>query len=272
LLIFQNHQINRSFGIKEDSILKVSGKSGKGTEELLEAVVSRIPPPRGSKDAPLQALVFDTWFDTYRGVVLMVRVKDGTIQAEDRVMLKATQRWYEVQEVGAMHPEAEPVQRLSAGQVGYIICNMKHAAEARVGDTVVREQATAALEGFKPPLPMVFAGVYPMDSSEFDQLNKSIEKLTLNDSSVAITKESSNALGLGFRYSSHPHPSPLVLGFVCSLAGPPAASRRFCQHPYPNIRESIPASHRLRLSFGASAQRRLRTAARRGETARGVVS
>ena len=177
----------------------MSGKSGKGTEALLSAVLDLVPPPIGDRGARLQALVFDTWYDTYRGVVLLLRIKHGSVKVGDRVMLKSTQRWYEVHEVGVMHPEPEVVRRLSAGQVGYIMCNMKQAVEARVGDTLVDEAATAALPGFKSPLPMVYAGIYPMDSSEFDQLNKSIEKLTLNDASVSVTKESSNALGLGFR-------------------------------------------------------------------------
>lgn len=144
----------------------VSGKSGKGTEALLDAIVHNIPPPIGNPNGQLQALVFDTWYDTYRGVVLLLRIKEGSVKAGDRVMLKSTSRWYEVQEVGVMHPEPELVQRLSAGQVGYIICNMKQAVEARVGDTLVADAAIAALPGFKAPLPMVYAGIYPMDSSE----------------------------------------------------------------------------------------------------------
>ena len=180
----------------------MSGKSGKGTEALLDAILDRVPPPVGNRHGQLQALVFDTWYDTYRGVVLLLRIKQGSVKAGDRVMLKSTQRWYEVQEAGVMHPEPEPVRRLSAGQVGYIMCNMKQAVEARVGDTLVADAAIPALPGFKAPLPMVYAGIYPMDSSEFDQLNKSMEKLTLNDASVAISRESSNALGLGFRWTT----------------------------------------------------------------------
>ncbi|EKX46254.1 hypothetical protein GUITHDRAFT_157755 [Guillardia theta CCMP2712] len=192
-------QVHAALGYAKEEILQVSGKTGVGVEELLRAVIERIPPPTGSLQNGLRALVFDTWYETFKGVVSLIRVMEGQIAHGEKFLMKSTDKTYEVHELGIMHPEATPVTRLQAGQVGYILCNMKSPAEARVGDTVCSDASVEALKGFQPPVPMVFAGIYPIDASDFDALNKAISKLLLNDTSVSIFKESSNALGLGFR-------------------------------------------------------------------------
>jgi len=141
----------------------------------------------------------DTWYDTFRGVVMLARIWQGKMKRGDIITMKSTGKKYEIQELGIMHPELVPVSSLNAGQVGCIIANVKTPIEARVGDTIVLDVDTPALLGFDPPASMVFAGIYPMDASEFDLLDKAMDKLTLNDASVSCIKESSNALGLGFR-------------------------------------------------------------------------
>ena len=201
-------------GVQRNQLILVSGKTGAGVSEpiageeisLLDAIIERIPAPSpgptGSADLrclPSQALIFDTWFDPFRGVVSLVRLKKGTLRKGDFFYMKSTGKRYEVQDLGIMHPEFVSVPALHAGQVGCILANVKTPIEARVGDTIVVEPVTEALPGFDPPKSMVFAGVYPMDASEFDALDKAMSKLTLNDASVSCVKESSNALGLGFR-------------------------------------------------------------------------
>jgi len=203
-------QVKKLTGVERDQLLLVSGKTGAGVLEpiageqqsLLDAIIERIPAPAGSaelRSEPLQALLFDTWYDTFRGVVMLARIWQGKMKRGDVITMKSTGKKYEIQELGIMHPELVPVSSLHAGQVGCIIANVKTPIEARVGDTIVLDVDTPALLGFDPPASMVFAGIYPMDTSEFDLLDKAMGKLTLNDASVSCIKESSNALGLGFR-------------------------------------------------------------------------
>ncbi|KAJ2807075.1 Translation factor guf1 mitochondrial [Coemansia furcata] len=193
-------QIESAFEIDADCILKISAKTGLGIEQVLPAVIEKTPPPLGSADKPFKALLFDTWYDTYVGVVCLMAVKDGSICRGDRIVSSHSGTKYEVMEVGVMHPEQTPTTQLRVGQVGYIVCNMKSIAEAHVGDTFYLDKfPVEALPGFVPAKSMVFAGVFPIDAGEFDRLNESIQKLTLNDSSVSVHKETSAALGQGWR-------------------------------------------------------------------------
>ncbi|KAJ2041420.1 Translation factor guf1 mitochondrial [Coemansia sp. S3946] len=193
-------QIESAFEIEADCILKISAKTGLGIEQVLPAVIEQTPPPPGSADKPFKALLFDTWYDTYVGVVCLMAIKDGSIRRGDKIVSNHSGTKYEVMEVGVMHPEQTPTTLLRVGQVGYIVCNMKSIAEAHVGDTFYRDRfPVEALPGFVPAKSMVFAGVFPIDAGEFDRLNESIQKLTLNDSSVSVHKETSAALGQGWR-------------------------------------------------------------------------
>lgn len=193
-------QMESLFDFKADEIIHASGKSGIGITDVLKAVIERIPCPISNNDAPLKALLFDSWFDSYRGVMCLIAVKDGSIKKGDRITLAQTENDYEVLEVGLMYPEETPMDALYAGQVGYLITGMKTVKEARVGDTIYHtRQPVTPLPGFKPAKPVVFAGIYPLDASEFEMLRDAIDKLTLNDASVTIEKTSSPALGLGFR-------------------------------------------------------------------------
>lgn len=193
-------QMESLFDFKADEIIHASGKSGIGITDVLKAVIERIPSPVSNNDAPLKALLFDSWFDSYRGVMCLIAVKDGSIKKGDRITLAQTENDYEVLEVGLMYPEETPMDALYAGQVGYLITGMKTVKEARVGDTIYHtRQPVTPLPGFKPAKPVVFAGIYPLDASEFEMLRDAIDKLTLNDASVTIEKTSSPALGLGFR-------------------------------------------------------------------------
>lgn len=193
-------ELERLFDFTSEQCLLASGKSGIGIHEILEAIIQRIPQPKGDITLPLKALLFDSWYDDYRGVICLVAVQDGIIKKGDMIHLLQSDAKYEVLEVGIMYPNETAMSALYPGQVGYIITGMKTVKEARVGDTLthVRSQVTP-FPGFKPAKPMVFAGIYPVESEEFDLLADAIEKLTLNDASVSVEKKSSNALGLGFR-------------------------------------------------------------------------
>lgn len=193
-------QLHKLFDFQYDEIIKTSAKSGIGIQELLDAIVERIPAPTSTVDAPLKALLFDSWFDIYRGVICLIALKDGAIHKGDKISLAQTGESYEVLELGLMYPNEYQTPALYAGQVGYLIAGMKTVREARVGDTMyhAKKQVTP-FPGFKPAKPMVFAGIYPVDNSDFDLLRDAIEKLTLNDASVTVEKKSSPALGLGFR-------------------------------------------------------------------------
>ncbi|KAJ1645223.1 Translation factor guf1 mitochondrial [Coemansia erecta] len=193
-------QIESAFEIESDKILHISAKTGLGVDQVLPAVIEKTPPPLGSVDKPFKALLFDTWYDTYVGVVCLMAIKDGSIKRGDRIVSSHSGTKYEVAEVGIMHPEQTPTTLLQVGQVGYIVCNMKSIAEAHVGDTFYKDRhPVEPLPGFVPAKSMVFAGVFPIDAGEFDSLNESIQKLTLNDSSVSVHKETSAALGQGWR-------------------------------------------------------------------------
>lgn len=194
------HQLNSLFDFTDQQIILASGKSGIGIENILNAVIDHIPSPSAHAHLPLKALLFDSWFDSYRGIICLIAVHDGTIAKGDRITLAQTHLSYEVLEIGLMIPEPTPTAALYPGQVGYVITGMKTIKEARVGDTIYHhKKPVVPFPGFKPAKPMVFAGIFPIDASEFEPLQDAVEKLTLNDASVSIEKKSSAALGLGFR-------------------------------------------------------------------------
>jgi GTP-binding protein LepA len=179
----------------------VSAKTGQGVPDLLEAIAARIPPPKGSADAPLRALVFDSWYDSYRGAVVMVRVKEGTLRKGDKIRLMATGRTHEVVEIGCFAPHATQLAELGPGEVGFIAANIKSVSDTKIGDTITTATrgATQALPGFKEVKPMVFAGVFPTDSAQYEELRDALSKLHLNDASFRFEPDTSEALGFGFR-------------------------------------------------------------------------
>ena len=194
-------EIERVLGIPADSILRISAKTGDGVEELLDAVVARVPPPSGDPDAPLRALIFDSSYDQYRGVVSSLRVMDGVLRARSRVRFMQADFTEEVEEIGIRAPIPTPVEELAPGEVGYLIAGIKDVGQARSGETVTdaAHPAPDALEGYRDPNPMVFCGLYPIDGDELPALREALEKLRLNDSSFTFEPESSGALGFGFR-------------------------------------------------------------------------
>lgn len=194
------NEMEHALGVNPAEVLRISAKAGIGLEALLGAIVDRIPAPKGSADKPLKALLFDSWFDEYRGVVCLVEVIDGKLKKGDSITSAHTLEDYEILDIGIMYPEMVSTGALYTGQVGYIVAGMKTVKEARVGDTFYESKnPVPALPGFKPAKSMVFAGIYPVDTSDYDLLRDSVEKLTLNDPSVHVEKESSTALGFGFR-------------------------------------------------------------------------
>ncbi len=193
-------ELKNLFDIGIDENILASAKNGIGIDLILEAIVTRMPAPKSQSDQPLKALLFDSWFNEYKGVICLIAIKDGTIRVGDSITFAQTDRTYEVLEIGLMYPDEMPVEALYAGQVGYLVAGMKTVREARVGDTVFHaKKEVTPFPGFKPSKPMVFAGIFPVDSSEFEILRDAIEKLTLNDASVTVEKTTSTALGLGFR-------------------------------------------------------------------------
>lgn len=193
-------QMNSLFGIDPSQVLRISAKVGTGVEDVLTAVIERVPPPTADKSKPFKAFLFDSWYDQYRGVIANIAVCDGIVRRGERVMCLSSRKPYQVQEIGIMHPTQLPTDALYAGQVGYIITNMRNTTEAQIGDTFCHERAEVEpLPGFKPAKAMVFAGLFPSDQSEFTALRNAIEQLTLNDSSVSVHNDSSPALGQGFR-------------------------------------------------------------------------
>jgi len=194
-------QMEHVIGIPRSEALLVSAKTGQGLPELFEAVVQRIPPPKGDPDAPLKALLFDSWFDTYRGVIVLVRILDGELRTGDRIVLMASGAEYEAEEVGYLTPKPVKSDVLRTGEVGYLIAGIKKLSDARVGDTVThRNRPTATpLPGFKEAKPMVFCGIFPAGESNIEELRDAMEKLRLNDASFQYEPENSPALGLGFR-------------------------------------------------------------------------
>jgi len=195
-----SEQLIKLFDFTRDEIIPASAKAGIGIKEVLDAVVEKIPAPQGNPDQNLKALLFDSWFDEYRGVICLIAVHDGIIKKGDNITLAQSGKKYEVLELGLMFPDQKQKNALYPGQVGYLVAGMKTVKEARVGDTIYHtKKPVEPLPGFKPAKPMVFAGIYPVVSAEFENLSDAIEKLTLNDASVTVEKKSSDALGLGFR-------------------------------------------------------------------------
>ena len=194
-------EIEDIIGIPAQDAVRVSAKTGEGVQDILEVVIARVPPPQGDPAAPLKALIIDSWFDNYVGVVMLVRVVDGVIKAKDRILLMSTQTQHLCEQVGVFTPKSRTMESLSAGEVGFIIAGIKELKAARVGDTVthVQRPATTALPGFKEIQPQVFAGLYPVDANQYDALRDALEKLQLNDASLRYEPESSQALGFGFR-------------------------------------------------------------------------
>jgi GTP-binding protein LepA len=193
-------QIEEVIGLDASDAVPASAKTGLGIHEILEAVCKRVPPPKGDPNAPLQALIFDSWYDSYRGVVTLVRVVNGTIKAGVKIRLLATQKDYEVLSVGAFSPHPTQLDELSVGEVGFVIANIKQVADTKIGDTITESERPApALPGFKHVKPMVFAGIFPTDSARYGDLREALEKLALNDSSFTYEAETSLALGFGFR-------------------------------------------------------------------------
>ncbi len=193
-------QIEEVIGLDASNALLASAKTGVGIHEILEAVVKRIPPPTGDQQASLQALIFDSWYDTYKGVITLVRVKQGTVKKGLKIRLLATQKDFEVISVGAFTPHPIELEELSVGEVGFVIANIKQVADTRIGDTITEaERPAEPLPGFKLAKPMVFAGIFPTDSARYGDLRDALEKLALNDSSFTYDFETSLALGFGFR-------------------------------------------------------------------------
>jgi GTP-binding protein LepA len=194
-------QITDIIGLDGDSALLVSAKAGTGVPEILEAIVARLPPPAGDPDAPLKALIFDSWFDPYRGVVIVLRVIDGVIRPGMKIRLMAEGQDYESLQVGIFTPKAIPADELGVGEVGFLVANIKKISDAKIGDTITESgrQALEPFPGFKPLKPMVFAGFYPVEGHQYPELRDALEKLRLNDASFFYEPETSMALGFGFR-------------------------------------------------------------------------
>ncbi len=193
-------EMNQAFDIEKKDIILASAKQGIGIDEILQAIIERTGPPSGDPEKPLRAFLFDSWFDEYRGVVCLIEVVDGCVKKGDKITAAHTGQTYEVLDIGLMYPNPVSTDGLNTGQVGFIITGMKNVKEAQVGDTFYHyKNKVDALPGFKPAKSMVFAGVYPVESSDFEELRDAIEKLTINDPSVSVEKESSSALGFGFR-------------------------------------------------------------------------
>ena len=194
-------QIEEIIGLDGDTAILASAKEGTGVVDILEAVVTRLPPPEGDPSAPLKALIFDSWYDSYRGVVIVVRVLEGTLRAGTKVTMMNTKQDHEVETLGVFTPKAVPAEQLGPGEVGFIACGIKVVSDAQIGDTVT-ETHRPTLEpfpGFKELKPMVFAGLYPVESHQYSELRESLEKLRLNDAAFFFEPETSLALGFGFR-------------------------------------------------------------------------
>ncbi len=194
-------QIEDILGIDASEAILASAKEGIGTKEILEAVVKIIPPPKGVPNAPLRAMIFDSWFDNYLGVIILVRVFDGEVKKGMRIRLFATGKEYEVQKLGVLTPLPKEIEKLSAGEVGFIVAGIKNISDTKIGDTVIdaKNPAKEPLPGFREVKPMVFCGLYPIESHQYEELKVALEKLRLNDSSFFFEPETSAALGFGFR-------------------------------------------------------------------------
>jgi len=194
-------QIEDVIGLDAHDALEISAKTGKGVEDVLEAIVHRLPPPKGEAHAPLKALLIDSWYDAYLGVVVLVRIFDGTLHKGQRIRLMSTGAAYQVDRVGIFRPKQEMRDRLGPGEIGFFTASIRQVADTRVGDTVTdaKKPASAPLAGFKPAQPVVFCGLFPVDASAFENLREAVGKLRLNDASFTYEMETSAALGFGFR-------------------------------------------------------------------------
>jgi GTP-binding protein LepA len=194
-------EIEKVLGIPAEDILRISAKTGVGVPELLDEIIVRIPAPKGDVNSPLQALIFDSQYDTYRGVVSSIRVMNGRMNSGSKLLFMQTKATHEVIEIGARMPVSTPVAELGPGEVGYLIAGIKDVGEARSGETVTTaiNSATEVLDGYRDPKPMVFCGLFPIDGDDFENLRESLQRLKLNDASIAYEPESSGALGFGFR-------------------------------------------------------------------------
>ncbi|MBI3512968.1 MAG: elongation factor 4, partial [Proteobacteria bacterium] len=194
-------QIEDVIGLDASHALEISAKTGLGIADVLEALVQRLPAPTGDADAPLKALLVDSWYDAYLGVVILVRVKDGALTPGAKVRLMSTGATHQVDRVGVFTPKGVMVERLGPGEIGFITASIKHVADCKIGDTITEERRLALepLPGFKPSLPVVFCGLFPTDANDFERLRESLQKLALNDSSFSFEPETSMALGFGFR-------------------------------------------------------------------------
>jgi GTP-binding protein LepA len=194
-------EMNQVLGIDPDEVVKVSGKTGIGVPDLIRAIVERVPPPTGDRTKPLQAMVFDSHYDDYRGAITYVRVMEGTVTKGQKVRFLRAGVTYEALEIGQFAPNRKPVNQLSAGQVGYLICNIKSLSDVHIGDTVTipGDHGAPALEGYQEPRRMVYCGLYPSDGQDFSELRDALERLSINDPSFEFEPETSEALGFGFR-------------------------------------------------------------------------
>ena len=195
------HQIDKELGLDDSITQLVSAKTGEGIDELFEAIVNDFPPPSGDASSPLQALIFDCHYDPYRGVIVHIRVKNGTVKTGDVIKMMSTSSEYKVEQAGIFKIDYEETGKLEAGDVGYLICGIKTVSDVKVGDTLTLQQnpAKEPLSGFKEVKPVVYSSIYPMDSNDYEELKESLEKLKLNDASLVYEKDNSIALGIGFR-------------------------------------------------------------------------
>ena len=194
-------EIEDVIGIEAEDAPMISAKTGLNVEDVLETIVEKIPAPNGDEDAPLKALIFDSYYDSYKGVVCYVRIIDGKVKPGTKVKLMATNKVYDITEVGVFTPKLMPISELSAGDVGYITASIKNVADARVGDTITESERPTehALPGYKKAVPMVYSGIYPVDGAKYDELREALEKLQINDAALDFEPETSIALGFGFR-------------------------------------------------------------------------
>ena len=194
-------ELTETLGFKEDEIILTSAKTGEGIDQLLRAIITKIPAPKGDENAPLQALVFDSYFDSYKGVIALIRIKNGQLKVKDKIKFMATNAIYEVTELGVNTPHHQNKNILNCGEVGYVCASIKSISDIKVGDTITLENnpAKESLPGYKPMRPMVFCGLYPTETNKYKDLREDLEKLKLNDSALEFEPETSNALGFGFR-------------------------------------------------------------------------
>lgn len=194
-------QIEDVIGLDASDAIETSGKTGFGVPDLLEAIVHRLPAPSGNAEAPLQALLVDSWYDSYLGVVILVRIKDGVLKKKMQIRMMSNNATYQVEKVGIFTPKMQDIEALYPGEVGFLTASIKSVSDCRVGDTITdnKNPCAAPLHGFKPSIPVVFCSIFPVDSSQYESLKDALAKLKLNDASIDYQNENSAALGLGFR-------------------------------------------------------------------------